>query len=159
MISRSLLTSATSGVDILTSLSERQRVRWFCSDPQLPILAACGALAATSDAGDRLSSVLGLLIVHAPKYERKATDVTGSAKEFGSSSDPVALAAQTAHKRRNERLPAANYDLLGRSAVSIKDCRSNITWTAHALVINSLLWRVTSDELFQSSKGRHPLPN
>src|SRR5258706_4407685 len=34
-----------------------------------------------------------------------------------------------------------------------------MTRTAHALVINSLLWRVTSDYLFRSPKGRHPLPN
>src|SRR5580704_11534699 len=39
-----------------------------------------------------------------------------------------------------------------------KERCSNIIGTAHALVINSLFWLVTSDSLFRSSIGRRPLP-
>src|SRR5581483_8806606 len=38
-------------------------------------------------------------------------------------------------------------------ALSRNDLSANRSRTSHALVINSLLWRVTSDDLFRSSKG------
>jgi hypothetical protein len=40
-----------------------------------------------------------------------------------------------------------------------KEFCSHTIRIAHALVINTLSWRVTSDGLFRISGGRHPLPN
>ena len=39
------------------------------------------------------------------------------------------------------------------NAIVVMDADLNIIGTAHALVINSLFWLVTSDGLFRSSKG------